>query len=187
MIVLLTLMSTIIENCKTIKNEKWRKLISYFSFRSSINFMFSESKNNERIKIVAGLRAFAFLGMTFCNLAFGVMGSPSIPQPSTLTTQLAISYFFFDVWLCISGFYLSFELFKYWSKDESIKNIAYTVLRKILKIVTISCVAILGFNAIVYSNKTSPLWALAYNYFEDNCHLFSIFSKCNYWLWLWSI
>lgn len=161
--------------------------MGYFSFKSSINFMFNESKNNERIKIVAGLRAFAFLGMTFYNLAFGLMEAPSMPQPSVLTKQLAISYFFFDLWLIISGFYLSFELFKYWSKDESIKNIIYTVLRKILKIFAVSCLAVLLINSIIYSNRPSPLWVLAKNYFEDNCHLFNIFSKCNYWLWLWSI
>lgn len=149
--------------------------------------MFSESKNNERIKIVAGLRAFAFLGMTFHNLAFGLMEAPSMPQPSPLPKHLAFCYFFFDVWLAISGFYLSFELFKYWSKDESIKNIIYTLFRRIVKIITVSCVTVLIFNAIVYSNKTSPLWTLAYKYFESNCHLFNIFSKCNYWLWLWSI
>jgi peptidoglycan/LPS O-acetylase OafA/YrhL len=72
--------------------------------------------NNERIKVLVGLRAYAFLGMTLFNLTFALLKIPSLPEKPTAEVYFLSFYFFFDIWFMISGFCLSFELSKQWNK-----------------------------------------------------------------------
>lgn len=165
MVILVSILGTLVEKCMKKGDERWKKYLTVFSITNSIKFMFRKSKNNERIKIIAGLRAFAFLGITFYSMAFALMGAPSMPQPSDLGRYIKVMFFFYDLWLAISGFYLSCELYKYWSKDSSVKNILFTFLRKLLKTTLISTIAIIGINALAYSKTVTPLWSLAYSNF----------------------
>lgn len=164
------------------------------SIKSSFMFIFNRSKSIERINVIAGLRAFSFLGMTLYNIAFLLTTSPSLPQPSQISTGVQSIYFCFDVWLMIAGFYYSFQLCKNWSKSQNMKILFYIMMRKVIKIVSLSALVIILTNAIVYglsgnpdNSSNGPLWFLTWSYFKNKCHFASIFSQCNYWLWIWSV
>jgi hypothetical protein len=91
-------------------------MIEVFSLQNSLIYFLHNSSNNERIKIIVGLRAFSFLGMTLFNLMFALVRIPSLPEIPKAEKYFVSFYFFFDIWLMINGFYLALELSRQWNK-----------------------------------------------------------------------
>lgn len=103
-----------------------------------------------------------------------------------------MSFYAFDLWLMVSGFFLSFLLLKQFAKLKSIKILLLKILRRFLRLWPIYLLSLLLNWNIVHLIGSGPLWPLLIDYpKQNNClglhHIFMIsnFFDCTCYNWLW--
>jgi hypothetical protein len=133
-----------------------------------------------------GLRALAFLGMTLFNLTFALSKIPSSPTSPIVQKHLMSLYYSFDLWLMLSGFYLSLGLCKQYCRDKHPKVVLLAFLRRFLKLVILSAVSIVCINFLIHSAHSGPIWSLTLTSFETECNP-PVIGPCNYGLWVWLV
>lgn len=111
-------------------------------------------------------------------------------------TQDASIYFFFyfvDIWLMTSGFFLSYLLLKQYSKLRSIKILLLKIIRRFLRLWPIYLISLCLFYNVIPLIGNGPLMPLLAEFQKSQCgplyhHMFMIAnffqSPCFNWLWL---
>ena len=176
--------------------QKWMrmrrsKVIECFSLVHSLRLITQRSSSNERLKMMVGLRAWAFVFMTIYNTSSILLKTPSYKSSNRLATILAIFYYSFDIWLFVSGFYLSFELCRSWN---TLKQVWFFLLRKFLKFFLLNLIVYSLIRCLLIPTGSGPLWNIITRYYNSECDFdfFSFFllsnlavNKCDHWLWIW--
>ena len=144
---------------------------------------------------MVGLRCWAFICMCIYNISSVLLKTPTYLSLSNLHSLLAIFYYSFDIWLFISGFYLSFELSRNWSKLRSQKLVLDFLLRKLIKTFILNLLINIIIKGILIPLGAGPLWIIFKDQYSQDCeesYFFDIFlvsnlteHKCDYWLWIW--
>ena len=111
----------------------------------------------------------------------------------TQNGSIFVSFYAADVWLLVSGFFLSYLLLKQYSKQRSINILMLKIVRRFARLWPIYILGLLLNQNIVPLVGNGPLWPLLIQHPKEYCTLditnllmvSNIFkSNCYNWLWL---
>lgn len=111
LLLLLCIVSTLLKiYFKRIKYKKEHLLIECFSLQNTIRLL-SYKRNNlyDEIRVFSGIKFISFMGIVLAHMLILLMRAPS--TQFKLNSQIQLFYPLFysvDVWLSISGFFLSY-------------------------------------------------------------------------------
>jgi peptidoglycan/LPS O-acetylase OafA/YrhL len=128
------------------------------------------------------------------NIGIVASGAPTTSiYDSTQNGSIFLFFYGADIWLMVSGFFISYLLLKQYAKLKSTKILLLKILRRFLRFWPLYMLSILINSKVLPLVGSGPLWPLLIEYpMERHClalpHIFMVSNlfktDCYNWLWL---
>jgi peptidoglycan/LPS O-acetylase OafA/YrhL len=148
----------------------------------------------ELVRTFSGIKAVSLLGMLLVNLGIVSFNAPltstyARDQPGALLT----CFYAVDIWLMVSGFFLSYLLLRQYARLKQMRVVLFKVIRRFLRLWPIYALSLSLNWLIVPLMGSGPLWPLLASYPQQECNKWTTSllmvanffpsSTCYNWLW----
>lgn len=140
------------------KWDRHYKIVEIFSLCTTIKMLQTRSEpTTDRIKIFSGLKVLSLLGIMLTHVALIVYLAPITEIEPSSAAYFALFYCI-DVWLMISGFFLSYLLMKQYAKLQSIRILLLKIARRFLRLWPLYILSLFFNWKILAHLGEGPLW-----------------------------
>ena len=167
MLIIACLVSTLLKiYFKKIKYKKEHLLIECFSLQNTIRLLFYKHNNlYDEIRVFSGVKFISFMGIVLSHMLILLMRAPSTQFKENSQIQLLYPLFYsIDIWLSISGFFLSYISLKQYLEFSSIKIHLLRIARRFLRFWPLYIVIVMFTWKITPFLGNGPLWGYAIKY-----------------------
>ena len=141
----------------------------------------------------SGIKALSLAGLFMVNLGIVAYSAPTTSAYSrNAAGSLLACFYAVDVWLMVSGFFLSYLLMKQYHKSHRIDIVLFKIVRRFTRLWPIYAISFALNWFVVPIAGSGPIWPLLADYPRKYCgsllpHLFMVSnytdSECYNWLW----
>ena len=174
-------------------------LLECFSLQNTIRLL-SYNRNNlyDEIRVFSGVKFLSFMGIVLSHMLILLMRAPSTQFKENSKIHMFYPLFYsIDVWLSISGFFLSYIALKQYEEFKSVKIHLLRIVRRFLRFWPLYIVMVMFTWKVTPYVGNGPLWGYGVKYLENQCgsgfwnYIFLVENysptSCNSWLWVWEI
>ena len=201
-LVLLGLMSVVVTVCSILdvlaqlkKINKSMGQIKMFSVFNAADVISGRGeKSGDRIGVMNGVKAVSLFGIFVTHVATIAFYTPTTSIFSqTSDGAFFVMFYAADVWLMVTGFFLSFLLLKEHVKRRALKPLWWKIPSRLMRLWVLSIIAVLINWYVLPLVGSGPLWPFIYNFPHRFCHhpaphfpmLSNLIEDHSYnWLWL---
>lgn len=150
---------------KKIKYKKDWIIVECFSLQNTVRLLSYNNNTEDTIRVFGGLKFLSFIGILFAHTVILVFRAPSTQVKENNNTQYFYIFFYFiDIWLMISGFFLSYIALKQYSNFMSVKVHLFRILRRFLRFWPLYIIMVMFTWKITPFLGNGPLWGFAIDY-----------------------
>ena len=197
MLILLFLVCSVIDFLKKVKKINYdTRVVEIFSIFTTFRLLESRSeRNQERVKTFSGIKVISLMAIILTNIGHLVSDAPTTSLYEDVDNGAVFLLFYgVDIWLLVSGFFISYILLKQYNKLKSTKILLLKIVRRFLRFWPLYFLSLLLKIHVLPLLGSGPLWPLLIEYPKDkhclglpNIFMISNFFEANCYNWLWLI
>ena len=138
-------------------------MVEIFSIFTTFKLLESRSeRNKERVKTFSGIKVISLIAILLTNIGRLVSEAPttSIIAEDSYDGSIFLLFYGVDIWLLISGFFISYILLKQYAKQPSKKNLLFKIVRRFLRLWPLYILTLLLNYHVLPLIGSGPLWPL---------------------------
>lgn len=120
--------------------------------------------NSGRVKVFSGLKTISLVGIIVTHFSMVAYFAPATSIHLSEQGYFYVLFYFFDIWLMISGFFLSYLLLKQFSKLRSVKVLLLKMLRRFTRLWPLYLFSLFVDWKLLPYFGDGPLWPLIIEY-----------------------
>ena len=138
------------------------KMIEIFSIFTTFKLLESRSeRNKERVKTFSGIKVISLIAILLTNIGHLVSDAPTTSiYGDNYNGAIFLLFYGVDIWLMVSGFFISYILLKQYAKLKSKKILLLKIARRFLRLWPLYLLSLLLDYHVLPLIGSGPLWPL---------------------------